>query len=230
MSKKKYFVLLWILCIIGQWALIPYLSFIGLIPPSASRSFLLFVNTVEVPFLWGLICFLSYQLSRKVFLHPFATTPFLQRILFPGILSGVGLGFLLFVLEKLFHSPLARMHPPAWAGILASLYGGINEEVSMRLFLLTLVYFLLNKIDKIRKLPERFSMWPAIVVVALIFGLGHLFYALKLAPLSSLEIVRIFLLNGIPGIVYGWLYFKKGFWAAALSHFTTDLMIHVYFI
>ena len=66
------------------------------------------------------------------------------------------------------------------------------------------------------------------LLVALIFGLGHLPTALKLTTPSGFEITRILLLNGIPGLVFGWLYWSRGFWTAILAHFVADLVIHVF--
>jgi hypothetical protein len=36
-------------------------------------------------------------------------------------------------------------------------------------------------------------------------------------------------LNTFAGVVFGWVYCTRGFWAAATAHFTTDLVIHVIF-
>jgi membrane protease YdiL (CAAX protease family) len=40
-------------------------------------------------------------------------------------------------------------------------------------------------------------------------------------------IVRALLLNGIGGIVFGWLYWKRGLLAAMLAHFSADVVLHV---
>jgi membrane protease YdiL (CAAX protease family) len=66
------------------------------------------------------------------------------------------------------------------------------------------------------------------IIVALIFGLGHLPAAFKLIEPSFYEISRILLLNGIPGVVFGWLYWSRGLRAAMTAHFVADLMIHVF--
>jgi membrane protease YdiL (CAAX protease family) len=68
------------------------------------------------------------------------------------------------------------------------------------------------------------------VIVAIIFGLGHLPAAFKLVEPSSFEVIRVLLLNGIPGIVFGWLYWSRGLWTAMTAHFVTDLVIHVFVV
>ena len=40
-------------------------------------------------------------------------------------------------------------------------------------------------------------------------------------------IVRALVLNGIGGIVFGWLYWKRGLLAAVLAHFSADVVLHV---
>jgi membrane protease YdiL (CAAX protease family) len=40
-------------------------------------------------------------------------------------------------------------------------------------------------------------------------------------------IIRNLILNSLGGIVFGWLYWKKGLEASMISHFTADLVLHV---
>lgn len=67
-------------------------------------------------------------------------------------------------------------------------------------------------------------------MVAIIFGLGHLPVAFKLVTPSFFEIFRILLLNWIPGIAFGWLYWSRGLWTAMTAHFMADLVLHVFVI
>ena len=55
---------------------------------------------------------------------------------------------------------------------------------------------------------------------ALLFGAGHLPTTATLMPLTPLVITRALLLNGLGGIVFGWLYWKRGLLAAMLAHFS----------
>ncbi len=224
-NRKRIFIFLWIGCILGQWALLPYLHFAGVAP--ASTAALLVSSLIQTPLLWGVICWLSYILLKRVDLQPFPSTNPRQNTVDPGIFWGLVIGMTLLALSKWVFSasPLTQMHLPAWTGALASIYGAINEEVLMRLFLLTLLYFLLRKMFK--KTERTKLLWAAILVMALIFGISHFALASKLASLSSFEVIRILVLNGIPGIIFGWLYCFRSLWAAMLAHFIADIIIHV---
>ena len=69
--------------------------------------------------------------------------------------------------------------------------------------------------------------WAAIVVAALLFGAGHLPAASKIWGLEAIVVLRTLLLNGIAGVVFGWLYWKRGLEMAMLSHFSADIVLHV---
>ncbi len=230
-SKKRFFIL-WILCLIGSWSVLPYIQYLGILPPSVSILRALFLGTLQAAFLYGLVCYLSYKLVPKTDLHPFVIKNPLKQSIYPGIISGVTVGLVIYFLNKtIFSSSLLAVegiHPPAWAGALASLYGSINEEVLLRLFLFTLVYFIFGKIVKFTSHKRLLFLWVTNIIVAIIFGLGHLPTAFKLITPSSFEIARILILNGIPGIVFGWLYWSRGLWSAITAHLVADLMIHVF--
>lgn len=179
---------------------------------------------------FGLVCWLCSKILPKTDLNPFSLGNSLQRIVYPGVVSGICVGLVLCIFDKtLFASSiLSDQHPPFWAGALASIYGGVNEEVLTRFFLLTLIYFFLRKgLSFVRR---RLLLWVSTCFAALLFGLGHLPALFKLAPPSSFEIFRILALNGIAGIIFGWLYWSRGLWTAMLAHFVADLMIHVFLI
>lgn len=111
---------------------------------------------------------------------------------------------------------------PAWTGFLASFYGGITEEILTRLFLVSLGAWALSRLLKL-----EVAIGIAILASALLFGLGHLPATAQLVPLSPLVVTRAIVLNGIPGVAFGWLYWRRGLEAAMLAHFTADLVLHV---
>jgi hypothetical protein len=153
------------------------------------------------------------------------------------ILTGLSAGLLMILLDLYVFVPQLQsqlqvigegIHPPVWQGFLASFYGGIVEEVMMRLFLLTLLAWLGGKISHTEDgKPTPVVMWIAILVAGLIFGIGHLPTAVAMGiPLTPLYISRTIALNAV-GIFYGWLYWKVGLESAMLAHFSTDIVIHV---
>jgi len=115
-------------------------------------------------------------------------------------------------------------------GLMASLYGGVVEELQLRLFLMTLIawaatWALRRRAGFDGTLSPRVA-WVAILVAAALFGLGHLPTAAVVWGLDAGVVVRTLLLNGIGGVVFGWLYWKRGFEMAVVSHIAADLVLH----
>ncbi len=113
---------------------------------------------------------------------------------------------------------------PLWQKLLAAFYGGITEEILMRLFLMTLLSWIGMKVIKSSR-PNKIVVIISIVVAAVIFGLGHLPITASLTKLTPLIVIRAVVLNGIGGIVFGWLYWKKGLESAIIAHFTADIFL-----
>jgi membrane protease YdiL (CAAX protease family) len=121
-----------------------------------------------------------------------------------------------------------EMAVPMWMSILASFYGGITEEILMRLFLMTLLVWISWKIKKTaEEKPTKVGIWAAIIISSVIFGLGHLPVTAGVTAITPMVVARAILLNGIGGVIFGWLYLKKGLEAAMISHFSCDISIHV---
>jgi len=123
---------------------------------------------------------------------------------------------------------LQTSQPAAWKGFLASFYGGIAEEILLRLFVMSFFVWLGHFVSKTAEgKPTAAVIWIANILAAVLFGLGHLPALAPLVPLTSIVIVRTIVLNGLLGIVFGWLYWKRGLEAAMISHFSADLVLHV---
>lgn len=110
-----------------------------------------------------------------------------------------------------------------FSGVTASiLYGGIIEEVMMRLFFMSLLAFVIWKVfcrkcDR-ENIPARVFV-VANVVAALLFAAGHLPATLMLfGELTPLILFRCFLFNGGFGLIFGLLYRKYGIVYAMMSH------------
>ena len=162
-------------------------------------------------------------------------TPKLKAIVLPGMLVGAAIGSVLVVVEAIFflRQLPAAMHPffeiPLWKRLLGSiLYGGITEELLMRLFLLSLVAWLLGRWWKTTEgMPTAGAFWAAIIVVAVLFGLGHLPGTAAIAPLTQVLVVRALVLNGVAGFAFGYLYWRHGLEAAMLGHMSAHLVLQV---
>lgn len=105
-------------------------------------------------------------------------------------------------------------------------YGGITEELLMRLFLLSLVARLLGRWWKTADgSPTNGVFWAAICLVALLFGLGHLPATAYMAPLTSMLVVRALAPNAVPGVVFGYLCWRHGLEASMLGHMSAHLVM-----
>lgn len=122
------------------------------------------------------------------------------------------------------------MKPAPWKGFLASFYGGINEEILLRLCVMSFLVWLGRFVGKTSDgKPTSAVVWTANILAAVLFGLGHLPATSLLYPLTPLIVLRAVLLNGLGGVAFGWLYAKHGLESAMISHFSADLVLHVLF-
>jgi membrane protease YdiL (CAAX protease family) len=149
--------------------------------------------------------------------------------LLAGLLAGLVVAGLAVLLDPhlppMLHPRAAAPAASAWHGLLASFYGGIAEELQLRLFLMTLLAWLAARLS--RRAPTGRMYWAAIVLAALLFGAGHLPAAAQLWPLDAFVVFRVVALNAVAGIVFGWLYWRRGLEAAIVAHFAADLVLHV---
>jgi hypothetical protein len=157
------------------------------------------------------------------------------QMLLPAIGLGVLAGAVLLLLDLFF----LRYWPPKlvhfaetttlWENFLASFYGGLNEEIFMRLFGFSALAWLLSRIwHTPAGLPTDAVLWTANVIIAVLFGLGHLPAAKNLlGPIPPLMFIRALLLNAPIGLICGWLFWTYGIEAAVLAHFSADIVYHV---
>jgi membrane protease YdiL (CAAX protease family) len=61
-------------------------------------------------------------------------------------------------------------------------------------------------------------MWTAIVISAVLFGVGHLPALAQSVALTPALIARTVLLNAIAGILFGWLYWRRSLETAMVAH------------
>lgn len=114
------------------------------------------------------------------------------------------------------------------SNVLASvLYGGIIEEVMLRLFFMSLIALVIWKVFYKKYDREHIptSVFVAAnIIAALAFAAGHLpATSMLFGELTPLILLRCFLLNGGAGLVFGWLYRKYGIVYAMIGH----MMFHV---
>ena len=98
-------------------------------------------------------------------------------------------------------------------------YGAVIEEVMLRLFMMSLVAFVLHLVfERKRKDVSTGVLVAANIVSALLFAAGHLPANDMMFGLSPVIVVRCFLLNGGFGLAFGWLYRRFGLRYAMIAH------------
>ena len=99
------------------------------------------------------------------------------------------------------------------------LYGGVVEEVMLRLFMMSLLAWLGWKVffRKAEKAPAGVIV-EANVISALLFAAGHLPATAMLFEITPLVLLRCFLFNGGLGLFFGWLYRRFGIQYAMIGH------------
>lgn len=103
--------------------------------------------------------------------------------------------------------------------VAAVLYGGVIEEVMLRLFMMSLVAFILHKLFwRKREQTPVAALVAANILSALLFAASHLPATQMMMGLTPMIIFRCFLLNGGIGLLLGWLYRKYGLRYAMIAH------------
>jgi membrane protease YdiL (CAAX protease family) len=190
---------------------------------------------IQLTVLYGLIALGGLRLARRRGIEP---TPFLNglertsdavRRHVVAFSAGLVLGILLVAsvaaIQRLAPGTLPQLlHPPSvGSAIAASIAGSIGEEILFRLFLLSLLLWLL---------PRRgWVTWLSVVISSLAFSAAHapglvfLYGGLTNVPFISWG--WIIGLNGLLGAAFAVAYLRAGIVAAILAHFGTDLVWHV---
>jgi large-conductance mechanosensitive channel len=200
-----------------------------------ARYQLMLTGAIQVAVYAALSAFFGFKLARRTGLD----VPFDRQLhtVAVALLTGLASAFIIVTADKWVFMPLIPvLQPPEGVQYTLSpvylgmgvLYGGIIEELLMRLFLMSLVVYLLSKLaSRIRReqpstIPA-WIYWMAIGIVALLFAAGHLPATAAMIGLSPMIVLRSFVLNGIAGFLFGLLFWKKGLTAAMIAHASTHL-------
>lgn len=99
------------------------------------------------------------------------------------------------------------------------LVGGIIEEVMLRLFLMSLLVLLIYKIFYKNNdvIPVKVYV-VANIISAILFAAGHIPSTMTMTTLTTVIIIRCFILNGGLGLAFGYLYRKHGIGYAMIAH------------
>ncbi|MBI5030060.1 MAG: CPBP family intramembrane metalloprotease [Chloroflexi bacterium] len=253
----KVFITIWLATIFGVIAIIPYsLAVQGAslekIATQIPIPLLLAIQIGQNAIMFGVATMLGLFLANRIGLGAPILEGFFARqrvreqirsIILPSVILGVVAALIIIALDVFLFSPALKAElgvlageqgaqsiakPAAWQGFFASFYGGINEEVLLRLFLLTSLAWLGKFVSHTAEgRPTLAVLWIANILTAILFGLGHLPVTAMVIPLTPLVITRAIVLNGLAGLAFGYLYWRRGIESAMLSHFSADIVLHV---
>lgn len=157
-----------------------------------------------------------------------APRPDVGRILTYGVVGGLATGVLLTLIGVLFDPVLPVEFKEFGASLRPTLatrflYGGFTEEIMMRYGLMTLVVWLCSLLLGGTR-PVVY--WVGIAVAALIFAVGHFPIATQAVEHPTTALYAYILIgNSLGGVIFGWLYWKKGLESAFIAHICAHVVM-----
>ena len=141
-----------------------------------------------------------------------------------GIITGVVLVLLVLVLKPMMLAEYEKLTQSVQLTLVSRfLYGGITEEILLRFGLMTLIVWISSKIFKGER-PTAY--WLGIVLSALIFAIGHFPVVYNTIEEPSMILLTYVLAgNSVGGLIFGWLYWKKGLESAFIAHMFTHVIL-----
>ncbi len=121
-------------------------------------------------------------------------------------------------------SPASQLAMPL---VTKLLYGGVVEELMLRWGLMSLLVWAAWKLAR-SEAPGPRAFWIGAVLAALVFAVGHLPALYALVPRPALALIAAVLVgNAVPGVLFGWLFWRRGLEAAMLAHAFGHLLFSI---
>lgn len=233
----RLFVALWLLGLTGVASLIA-VPFETLAPPglgfgAAQLRLLSLINPlVLMTAAVAIGCLLAGRVGldaplTRALVERRAAWPALRLQLLPASLLGASVAAILLVFASLTADLLAASVPAGFAMPLVSklLYGGIAEELLTRWGLMTLFTWVAWRLTGARQPIGPSAYVIGAVLAALLFAAGHLpmLYMLVPSPTTGL-LAGVLIGNTVPGLLFGWLFWRHGLEAAMLAHALAHLI------
>jgi hypothetical protein len=240
---KHKFYILWLASILSTVAALPYIFALQhdvISKATIPLSLIGLLTVTQTGVLMAIAIYLGLKISQRIGLSSLvlfdSNIPLKQSLkdIFKfSVPIGIAAGFIIKLVDQFFSKYIPEIVATTnqispWKALLVAPYGGVVEELLLRLFCVSLLAWLIGKITKIPEAGKNNTiMWSAIIGASVIFGLGHLPVTATIIKITPIVLTRAILLNGIGGVMFGWLYWKKGLEYAIVAHFTTDIVLHV---
>lgn len=192
---------------------------------TGNNVILVYISTALQTVIYTIICgFVGYILASSLgLMRPlkFERKQVLTTLvwtLFIGLVVSTDIFLFRFEIPQV--ADMYREKPSLAYWISSVTYGGVIEEVMMRLFLMSLISFAIWKIifRKAKQVPTGVLIC-ANIIAALLFAAGHLPATVQMfGEITPLLLFRCFLLNGAGGLAFGYLYRKCGIHYSMMAH------------
>ena len=146
------------------------------------------------------------------------------------VLAGIALAGAMVVLDLVLFTGVSRQRIrtmgalPLLTRSEIILFSAIAEEIVYRLGVSTLVAWVAARaLSRLGPRANPAAIWIGIGIAAVLFGLAHV----ANVPGAPHPFLRAFALNGLAGIVLGWLYWHRGLESAMVAHLAADATIYL---
>ena len=113
-------------------------------------------------------------------------------------------------------SPLLTFEMPLTTKLL---YGGIVEELLLRWGIMSLFVWIAWRLGGRAAPVPAWCFWTGMTAAALLFAVGHLPMLYFLLPEPPAVLVLMVIIgNALPGLLFGWLFWRRGLEAAMIAH------------
>ncbi|MCU0607976.1 MAG: CPBP family glutamic-type intramembrane protease [Candidatus Edwardsbacteria bacterium] len=236
------FLIIWVACAVGYLSGIPLIramlpEFTAAVRITAPPAIVLIALLPLCLLAMGLAIIIADGYSRSAgmgtplidaWVDKSPSWPVLKSFLFLSLVSALAVAVTTIGIDRVFFIPLlpAALSEGSgstlWQDLITSLYGGIVEEVLLRYLLMSVIVVALRKACRFQA-TNNTLIWTAILASSFVFGVSHLPITAAIAPLTAPVVLRALLLNGIGGVLFGWLYWKKGLESSIVTHFMANV-------
>jgi hypothetical protein len=105
------------------------------------------------------------------------------------------------------------------------LYGGLAEELLTRWGLMSMLVWVAWRLGGRHEAVPAWCYWTGATFAALLFAAGHLPLLYRLLPDPPVGLLAGVLVgNTVPGLLFGWLFWRRGLEAAMIAHVLAHLL------